>query len=180
MINENDIAALGAFQCGTVDTDKIVFSEEVRKLCEANSCGRYGTNWACPPAVGPVEECRKRALEYEKGIVFSGKYELEDSFDWEGMMEGHSSFKKLCALVRAKAKECGEDFLLLSNEGCGKCEDCTYPDAPCRFPEERSAPVEAYGIFVNKLAASAGINYINGKNTVTYIGMLLYGRKDAV
>ncbi len=180
MITENELKELGVFQCGTVNTQDIVFADEVRKLCEANSCGKYGTNWACPPAVGSVEECRKRALAFEKGLVFSGVYELEDSFDWEGMIEGQKSFKELCAGVRALAKAGGEDFLLLSNEGCGKCNTCTYPDAPCRFPEERTAPVESFGIYVNKLTASAGINYINGKNTVTYIGMLLYNKKSCI
>ncbi len=26
--------------------------------------------------------------------------------------------------------------LILSNEGCGRCKTCTYPDASCRFPDK--------------------------------------------
>lgn len=63
-----------------------------------------------------------------------------------------------------------EDFLLLANEGRDKCEKCTYPDAPCRFPDQTHGALEGYGIFVSELAKQAGIHYINGANTVTYFG----------
>jgi hypothetical protein len=34
--------------------------------------------------------------------------------------------------------------------------------------------LEGCGIFVSKLAAQAGVNYINGANTVTYFGAVMY------
>jgi hypothetical protein len=34
--------------------------------------------------------------------------------------------------------------------------------------------LEAYGVNVSKLAASAGMKYINGQNTVTYFGAVLF------
>jgi hypothetical protein len=36
------------------------------------------------------------------------------------------------------------------------------------------ASLEAYGIFVAKLAEKAGMKYINGVNTVTYFGAVLF------
>ena len=47
---------LGVWQFGVVSTDQIPFSEEARKMCESNVCRNYGESWACPPAVGTVEE----------------------------------------------------------------------------------------------------------------------------
>jgi hypothetical protein len=35
---------LGAAAAGMIKTSDIQFSEEFRKLCEQNSCGKYGTN----------------------------------------------------------------------------------------------------------------------------------------
>ena len=64
--------------------------------------------------------------------------------------------------------------LLLSNEGCGRCARCTYPDAPCRFPELLHHSLEGYGWIVKELADAAGIRYHNGPNTVTYFGALLF------
>jgi hypothetical protein len=34
--------------------------------------------------------------------------------------------------------------------------------------------LEAYGINVSELAKAAGMNYINGQNTVTYFGAVLF------
>ena len=65
-------------------------------------------------------------------------------------------------------------YLLLSNEGCGRCSQCTWPDAPCRFPEKLHHSLEGYGFIVSELANLAGIPYNGGPNTVTFFGALLY------
>ena len=164
----------GAHEYGIIDTAQIDFSHEVRKMCEVNTCRKYGTTWACPPAIGAVEECRDRCLKYEKFLVFSGKYQLEDSFDIEGMELAMKEFKTIVAAIDAGIKPHLSDYLLLGNEGCGTCATCTYPDAPCRFPENVHGSIEGYGIWVSKVAEAAGVRYINGENTVTFFGALLY------
>lgn len=171
-LSEEEIHALGITRYGIITTDQIEFSDEVRKLCADNVCGNYCKTWACPPAVGTVEECKARILSYPRAFVFSSVYQLEDSFDYEGMMEGHAKFKEVC---QALVPHLNKPYLLFSNEGCKHCAKCTYPDAPCRFPEGMHPPIEGCGIWVNKLAESAGMPYINGQNTVTYFGMVCYG-----
>jgi len=165
---------IGIFQYGLIHTKQIIFSDEVRSLCEGNVCRNYGTTWACPPAVGTIDECKDKILEYDMAMVFNAKYDLEDSFDYESMLFGHKEFKKVCDKLADLIKENTMEFLLLSNEGCIRCSDCTYPHDPCRFPEKLFPSVEGYGIMVDALARSANINYINGENTVTYFGLLLY------
>ena len=66
---------------------------------------------------------------------------------------------------------------ILSNESCGRCAECTYPDAPCRFPEELYHSIEGYGLNVSELAGQAGIRYMNGPSTVTFFGAVLYGER---
>lgn len=165
---------LGIYQHGVIKTTEIVFSNEVRKMCEDNVCRRYGKTWACPPAVGTVEECKNRCLKYDSALVFNARYELEDSFDFEGMTDGLKSFKSVSDRLGEYVSERLEDFLLLSNEGCLRCSECTYPDKPCRFPNKLYPSIEGFGIFVNLIAQSANVNYINGSNTVTYFGALLF------
>jgi len=169
---------IGISQYGLIDTKQIVFSDEVRRLCESNVCTKYGTTWACPPAVGTPDECKEKSLEYEKAFVFNAKYDLEDSFDYDGMLLGHKAFKKVCDLLANLAKEKLTDYVLLSNEGCNRCRLCTYPNSSCRFPEKLFPSVEGFGIRVDALAKSANIKYINGNNTVTYFGLLLFGKSD--
>ena len=65
-------------------------------------------------------------------------------------------------------------LLILSNESCRRCEHCTWPDAPCRFPEDLQPSIEGFGFIVSELAQQAGIPYLNGKNSVTFFGAVLY------
>lgn len=164
----------GIFQAGIIQTSEINFSTEVRKMCEVNTCRQYGKTWACPPAVGTVQVCRDRCNKFEKTLLFSSKYELEDSFDYDGMVNGMRDFKRVSKKLYNEVKPLLKEFLLLSNEGCINCEKCTYPDLPCRFPENMHGSIEGYGIFVSEVAKAANINYINGQNTVTYFGALFF------
>ena len=105
-------------------------------------------------------------------MLFTKKYTLDSSFDFEAMGEGLRDFKK--AVDRFHRNLDLPSFLLLSNEGCGRCTKCTYPDEPCRFPNLLHHSLEGYGFVVNELAKEANIRYNNGPNTVTFFGALLF------
>ena len=171
---ERDLNEIGIHEYGLISTAEIPFEPEIRRICEDNTCRLYGTTWACPPAVGTVRECRARCLRYQTAMAFNAIYSLKDSFDYEGMLQGHGAFKDLCDRLYTLAKTQLCEFLLLSNEGCKRCANCTYPSAPCRQPERLFPSLEGFGIHVAKLADSAGIKYMHGEHTVTYFGMLLY------
>ena len=114
-------------------------------------------------------------MKYKNVFVFSTKYDLEDSFDFEGMTDAMARHRDISKKVRNLFREMfGNDFLALSSEGCDNCTECTYPDAPCRFPDEMMPSVESHGIMVFKEAAACGIHYINGANTVTYFSNIFY------
>ncbi|MDR0818375.1 MAG: DUF2284 domain-containing protein [Oscillospiraceae bacterium] len=173
--NLNEIMTrAGAFQYGIVDPKNVEFSEEVRKMCEVNTCRQYGKTWACPPAVGTIDECRTRAQSYAYMLVFSQKFDLEDSYDFESVGTAMKDFKAVASRLDEEVKPYLTNYLMLSNEGCGKCESCTYPDNPCRFPDKVHGSIEGYGIFVSNLATQAGMGYNNGKDTVTFFGALLF------
>ena len=169
--------ALPLFQWEVVKPSEVAFRQDIRELCQGNVCRQYGKTWACPPGVGTVEECRDRCLQYDTMLVFTGKYPLEDSFDYEGMQQGHKAFKALARQLEAAVKPWLTDYLLLSNEGCDLCESCTYPAAPCRFPARLHPSIEGYGLLVSDLAKQAQVAYHNGENTVTYFGALLFHEK---
>ncbi len=175
---EKAIAEIGFSEFGYVGIDRLVYHSEVRAICEANTCRNYNTSWACPPAVGTVEECRARVAKYGRMILFSRAYQLEDSFDLEGMMAGMQDFKDLTDRFQEKLDAITSDYRLLSNEGCGRCASCAYPDAPCRFPKRLHHSLEGYGFIVSELAKEAHIRYSNGSNTVTYFGALLFHEEE--
>lgn len=162
------------FQMKCIESSEIPFSQMVSDACKANQCGRYGTCWTCPPGVGTQEELEKEIRSYKNALVFNCKYELEDWYDFEGMIAGQEHTHNVLSDIARKMRECGEEFLALGCEGCKICERCTYPDAPCRFPHKAIKSVEACGINVVELASKTGLNYNNGANTVTYFCVILF------
>jgi len=168
---------LGAAAAAPIKTSDIRFSDEFRKLCEQNSCGHYDTNWMCPPAVGSLEEVQAKVLEFSEGVVFQTVTKIADSFDFEGMMKAeeiHSeTFNKLLEYLRSDMG-CKE-FLALNAGHCTVCKQCNFPDGDeCRFPDKAVSSVEAHCIDVSALVTAHGIPYVNGPNTVSYVGLFLF------
>lgn len=166
--------AAGFYETGMVEISTLEFDPQIRKICEGNSCRGYNTSWACPPAVGTLEECRERCAQYSHMMLLTGRFEIQSSFDFQGMMDSMAGFKDLVDRLDERLKPMGFPYLLLSNEGCGRCSKCTWPDAPCRFPEKLHHSIEGYGFLVTRLAKQAGVRYNNGPNTITYFGAVLY------
>ena len=112
---------------------------------------------------------------YKYALVYQTVSELEDSYDFEGMFDAKKRFIPISLNLRKVFSEMEiAKTLHLGAGGCGICPICAKRiDAPCRYPEKAMPGLEAYGINVSKLAAAAGMKYINGQNTVTYFGMIL-------
>jgi predicted metal-binding protein len=165
----------GATRAAMVDVELIQFSESFRELCEMNNCGKYNTNWMCPPAVGPFEELRRKVLGFRKGLVVQTVYQMEDSFDFEGMMTAADIHERVFRDIIAYIRSTGivDPFFPLNAGVCRYCEECTYPDSDCLFPDEALASVEAYGIDVTALVTACGIPYNNGQASVSYVGLIL-------
>ena len=162
-------------QADFFDLEILTYTDEIRQMCEQNTCGRYGRAWNCPPVCGTIVELEAACRSFEKGILINSVSKLKDSFDWEGMMEGGRGLCELLIDAKGFADALGmEDYRIFGSGGCHGCEDCSYPDTPCRHPETLFTPIEACGINVMQLAKDAGFKYINGQNTVTFFGMIMY------
>lgn len=164
---------LGLNKHGFFEPLNLPLREDVRGMCEQNYCRNYGKNWTCPPANGSLESWRERLQGYQAGLVLQHVVELEDSFDFEGMMEGERVSQAAFIALKKAYQDKGEDMLFLSVGGCKVCENCTYPDAPCLFPELAIPSVESIGILVSELCTLAELPYYNGEGTLTYTGAVL-------
>ena len=153
---------------------EIPFRRQVRHICETE-CPRYGTSWSCPPAVGTVEECRARCLEFGNALIFTTIAEEVDIEDMSAMLATRREHEAVTTELRDRMADfCGE-MLVLSTESCAICEKCAYPYAPCRHPELMFPCIESYGILVTKLADDFGITFMNQGNVVTWFSLILYG-----
>ena len=165
------------FDCvGTCAAGGLTVREEVRSMCANGKCHIYGTRWACPPACGDIHDFERRMHDYEHCTVLQTVAELEDEFDGETMMEAQEiQMKRVYALVDALDEAgLGAQTMVLSAGTCTLCKECTYPDAPCRFPDKQLVSMEAAGLYVSEVCEMAGIPYNHGKNTIAYSSCVLY------
>jgi len=144
--------------------------QEVRAMCAEDRCGRYGKSWSCPPACGSLEDCTRDLEHAVGGILVQTVGDVEDSFDFEGMVELEALHKsRFNALVLALEGP----VLALGAGSCTICAACAYPDAPCRFPQKRISSMEAYGLLVAEVCKANGLAYYYGKDKIAYTSCIL-------
>ena len=168
--------AAGLSQAGELNVEALVFMPEVRDMCAADRCQHYAKNWRCPPACGSIEDAAVEAANYPIGILVQTIGKMEDDFDYDTIeatsQKHHENF---AAFVQTLRSRFGTDKILPMGAGtCTLCEECTYPDAPCRNPDESISSMEAYGLWVSKVCELSGVPYNNGKQTITFTSCCLF------
>jgi len=172
-----DAKTLNATHAAIAKVKNILFNEDFRKQCEQNKCGSYNKNWMCPPAFGPIRDAKERALRFQQGLLIQSVHELKSSFDWKGMMAAALNHTEIFRNILDSMKKnySFAEILPLNAGPCTYCEKCAFLDGEiCRFPDKAVSSVEANGIDVMALEKACGIPYYNGKNTVSYVGLILF------
>ena len=166
--------ALGFEHTGLVAEEALECLPEVREMCAADRCRAYGSRWTCPPGCGTLEECAARLAEYHSGFLVQTTGTLEDDFDGEGMMETERVHKARFAALAKEVRAAEPDCLPLGAGTCELCAVCTYPDAPCRLPDQAVVSMEAYGLLVSRVCERSGMGYYYGPLTITYTSCILF------
>ena len=172
----NAALSKGAANASVVEVSSIKLDKVFRDMCASNICGTYGKCWMCPPDVGEIEVLMDEFRSYKYALVYQTIDMLEDSFDFEGMIDARKNMSKLAQDMREVSSFSELSRTLhLSVGGCGVCSVCSKKTGePCRFPDLAIPSLEAYGVNVSALASLAGMKYINSKDTVTYFGAVLF------
>jgi predicted metal-binding protein len=158
-----------------LDPNTIELKSEVRDMCAANSCGMYGKRWSCPPGCGTLEECAEKLKGYTGGILVQTVGDIEDGFDFEAMMEIEAEHRQNFRQMQEALLDAGITALPIGAGCCTVCPQCTYPDAPCRFPEKMNASMEAYGMLVLQICKDNGLTYYYGADKMAYTSCFLTG-----
>ena len=122
------------------DPSQLEFRQEVRDMCSADKCQQYGKNWACPPACGEIEQSVEKAKKYSKAVMIQTTATMEDSFDFETMMQAAKDHKERFFEAAKLVRTVDPDCLPMGAGGCNICRKCTYPDEPAVSPTELSHP----------------------------------------
>lgn len=162
------------FEYRLLETEELSVEERVRVVCQ-QECERYGSSWACPPAVGTLPECEKRIKGYAQGIFFSSVAEVSDILNMEEMLTTRRAHEDLTTEVADYLKEAGYETFTLSTESCDICEKCAYPEGkPCRFPNRMHPCLESHGIVVSEIVEKKQMEYHLGGNTILWFSMVLF------
>ena len=173
------------------DPKDIPFSKEVLHIC-ITDCPRYGHSWSCPPSAGDIQENMALVSSYSRFLVFSTVHEVADAWNFDACLAVRKEHERMTRDFRKKllehynlpltelhpASEAAEarepaPFYVLS-AGCSLCDDCTYPDAPCRNPKERLQSMESHGILILKLVDDLNLTFQYDSTTVVYFSMILF------
>ena len=166
---------VGAQKAVVISGESIVLSALFRDICAANSCGMYGRCWMCPPDIGDIELLMDEVRSYAHGLLYQTIHEIEDSFDIEGMGVAAANHARVSQRVNDALRPLLGRHRHLSCGGCRLCPRCAKMEGqPCRLPDKALPPMEGYGIDVYQTTRPTELKYINGQNTVTFFGIVLF------
>lgn len=170
---EQRMAELPLFQYEFIDPRELTFSDRIRHVCESE-CPMYNTTWACPPAVGTVEECKARCLAFPHALMMTSVAEVQDTANMVETLATRAPHEALTHQVEQLLRDCGAaETYVLSTEACAICEQCAYPGGPCRHREKMYPCVESHGIVVTDIAEKYGIEFLTGC-AVVWFSLLFY------
>ena len=170
---------IGFSHAAALDPQKLRVLPEVRAMCAANRCHRYGHSWSCPPACGSLEETEKEIRGFDGGILVQTTAALEDEFDADGISASGKKHKNSFMILVRQTRLLLPDCLPLGAGACTVCLGCTYPEKACRFPARRISSMEAYGLLVSEVCGQAGLKYYYGPKTLTWSSCILYKGEDS-
>ena len=174
---EEFIAQYPIFEYRLLNEADVCVHERVRTICK-QECERYGSTWACPPAVGELSECEKKIHSYSRAVFFSSVAEVSDIMNMKEMLSTRKAHEELTDKVRDFLEEEGYETFTLSTESCDYCERCAYLDGkPCRFPKHMHPCLESYGVVANEIVEKEHMEYNLGGNTILWFSMVLIRKK---
>lgn len=171
---EEFISQYPIYEYRILDTEEINIAERGRIICQIE-CPRYGTTWACPPAVGTLEECEKRIKSYPHAVFFTSVAEVSDLMNMEEMLSTRHAHEELTTKVGEYLNKQGYETFILSTESCDICDRCAYLDGePCRHPDRMHPCLESHGVICHEIVEKHQMEYNIGGNTILWFSMVLY------
>ena len=171
---EEGLAELPLYGYFFIDPNSLEFSQRIRWICQ-HECPMYGKTWACPPGVGPVEDCQKKCMSYVNCLMVVTVTEVEDISDLEETLATRPQHEEVTNQAADLMREQGVEPYVLSTEACAICQRCAYLDGqPCRYPEKMHPCVESHGINVVPAMEENGLEFQFGGNVVTWMSLLFY------
>ena len=171
---EQQLMELPLYVYTYIDPKSLDFSERIRYICKAE-CPMYGKTWACPPAVGEVEECKAKCLKYNSCLLVGTITEVVGEPSMEQSLATRPEHEKITNQIRDLFREQGIEPYILSTEACSVCERCAFLDGlPCRLPGRMHPCLESHGINIVPTLEENGLDFIFGLDVITWYSLLFF------
>jgi len=171
---EEQLSELPLYFYSYIDPKTLEFSQRIRYIC-STECPMYNKTWACPPAVGEVDRCQKRCLQYENCLMIGTVTEVRDITNITETLATRPAHEEVTNTVRDFFREQGVEPYVLSTEACHICEQCAWEEGkPCRYPDRMHPCVESHGINLIPTLEENGLEFQYGENIVTWYSLLFF------
>jgi len=170
---EQQLSELPLYLYHFIDSRELTFSDRIRHICETE-CPMYGKSWACPPGTGSIPECQARCMSYPHALLIATITEVQDIANIEETLATRGDHEEITRMAADLVEEQTGKVFILSGEACSICEQCAYPNEPCRFPDRMNPCIESHGIILTDIADKLGIEFQYGGNIVTWFSLIFY------
>lgn len=140
----------------------------LRSLCKENVCGRYGTNWGCPP--GFSDDIPALLSRYSYVLILRRVFCL-DVKDPDVVDAASEEMQRKVRMFVTELQSNGLECRGFSSGGCRYCGVCSYP-SPCRYPEAMIASVSGLGIDMKTYLATVGEAFSFSDTCITLYGLI--------
>lgn len=164
---------LGFTSAAIIDVSDIAPSLDIRALCAPDKCSSYSTNWVCPPGCGSFKLCCEKLHRYTHGLLLQTKFDGSASFSLEESAKLSLLHSAHVTALRDEILSSFPNALTLSTGGCNECENCTFPDNPCRKPEINRGSLSAFGIDVGDLCKKYDFEFEFTNGTLYFVACIL-------
>ena len=171
---EKQLADLPLYVYTYIDPKSLAFSERIRYICQAE-CPMYNKTWACPPAVGTVDQCRCKCLSYENCLLVGTISEVDGEYCMEKSLATRPEHETITNQIRQFFRDQGVEPYILSTEACAVCDRCAWLDGqPCRLPDRMHPCLESHGINIIPTLEENGLEFNFAAEVITWYSLLFF------
>ena len=106
-------AEAGFCEFKLVQTDHIIFNQNVRELCDQECREHDIHSWSLPPIVGTYEECYERCQKYPWALLVSAISMTHDISDFEAWMQAGAEMNTMILQLTEQLKPYTRELLPL-------------------------------------------------------------------
>ncbi|MDO4343198.1 MAG: DUF2284 domain-containing protein [Eubacteriales bacterium] len=165
----------GFTKAAVLPVEKLTFIHSLRACCEANECGNYGRNYACPPDCGTPQQMEERVRKYKKALILQTIQPVDDIMDSAQTKEAKKFHNMISWALVERLQNQGIVGLPVMAGPCSACSVCAKIEGkPCRFPQKIASCLSAYSIHAADMAAQCGMEYWCGMDRVAFFSIYLF------